>query len=122
MNTVFAGSGPLTTFVTETVSIDRGVLLAGAVTVSMLCEVWVGVSTPGTGALEGVEAEPPSTATTEYATRLRTAGCLGNAWGFIGRAWDIRFKEESADKNRRDVRYITAAIATRESRKMFKGA
>ena len=80
----------------------------------------MGVSTSGTGALEGVGDEPPSTATIEYVTRLRTAGCLGNTWGFIGKAWDIRFKEQSADMNRRDAKYMSVAIITRESCSRFK--
>ena len=90
MNKVFAGSNSLTTFVNTSDSIDRGVLLAEAVTVWTISAVRVRVRTSGTGAAEGVAAEPPSTATTEYGTRLRTAGCLGDAWGFSGRAWDMR--------------------------------
>lgn len=87
---VFAGLNSLTIFVAVIVSIGGGVLLAGAVTVSMLSDVWRRVMVSGTRAAEGVAAEPPpSTATTEYATRLRTAGCLGGAWGFSGKAWAI---------------------------------
>ena len=87
MSTVFAGSSSLTVFIATIVSMDRGVLLAGAVTVSMLSDVWMRVRTSGTGTAAGVTAEPPSTATTEYARRFCTAGCLRSAGGFSGKAW-----------------------------------
>lgn len=86
--TVFAGSNSLTTFVTTIVSTEGGALLAGTLMVSMLSDVWMRVRVAGTGAARGVAAEAPSTATTEYATRLLTAGWLGAAWGFSGKAWD----------------------------------
>ena len=79
MSTVFAGSNSLNVFIATVVSIEGGVLLAAAVTVSILSDVRMRVRTSGTGAIGGVAAEPPSTATTEYATRLRTVGCLGSA-------------------------------------------
>lgn len=81
--TVFAGSNSLTTFVATIVSTEGGALLAGTLMVSMLSDVWRRVR-----AARGVAAEAPSTATTEYATRLLTAGWLGAAWGFSGKAWD----------------------------------
>ena len=65
-----------------------------------------------TEAADAVTSEPPSTATTEYATRLRTGGCLGYAWGLSGKAWEISFKEQSANTNRRDLRDMTKANAT----------
>lgn len=79
ISTVFAGSNSLTVSVATIVSINSGMLLGGAVTVTMLSDVWMRVIVSGTGAAGGVAAEPPSTATTEYATRLRTAGRLGDA-------------------------------------------
>lgn len=78
-STVFPGSNSLTTFVATTVSIDGSKLLVGAVTVTMLSDVWIRVRVSGTGVAGGVAAEPPSTATTEYATRLWATGCLGGA-------------------------------------------
>lgn len=105
MYTVFAGSISLTTFVTTIFSIDHGVLLARVVTVSILSEVRMRVRISGTTAAtaaEVVAAEPPSTATTEYATRLRTAGCLGD-WGFIGKAYE---RKDSSDMIRKDVMRI----------------
>ena len=119
---VFAGSNSLTNFVATIVSIACGVLLAMAVTVSMLSDVWIRVMISGTGAAGGVAVEPPSTATTEYATRLRTAGCLGGAWGFSGTAWVIGFKEKSADTTRRDMRSMFEAITIREFWEMSKRA
>ena len=107
MNTVFSGSIPLTNSVTIIVSIDGGVLLAGAVTVVMLFDVWIRVRVSVTGAADVVISEPPSTSTTEYATRLWTVCRVGDAWGFSGKAKDIKFKEQSAHMNRRDVRHIT---------------
>lgn len=86
ISTVFAGSISVTIFVAILVSIDGGVLLAGIVTVSILSEVWMMVTVSDTGAAGDVTAESPSTATTEYATRLRTAGCFGGARGFSGKA------------------------------------
>ena len=73
------GSNSLTTFVATIISIDGDMVLAGAVTVTVLSDVSMRVRVSGTGTAGGVAAEPPSTATTEYATRLRTAGCLGGA-------------------------------------------
>ena len=110
MNKVFAGCNSLTTLVITIDSIDGGVLLAEAVTVWMLSAVRVRVRASGTGAAEDVAAEPPSTATTEYGTLLRAAGCLGDAWGFSGRAWDIRSTKQSTDMNRRNVRRMIDAI------------
>lgn len=70
------GSNSLTTFIATIISIDGGMVLAGAVTVTVLSDVWVRVRArvSRTGTAGGVAAEPPSTATTEYATPLRTAG------------------------------------------------
>ena len=113
MKTVFSGSGSLTTFVTTTVLISGGVLLARAVTVLMLSEVWMRVKISETEAADVVASEPPSTATTEYVTRLRTAGCLEYASGFSGRAWETGFKEQSANMNRRDLRHMIEANAMR---------
>ena len=117
---MFSGSGWLTTFVTTIVLIDGGVLLAGAVTVLVLSEVWIRVKISVTEAADIVASEPPSTATTEYATRLRTGGCLGYAWGFIGKAWQTSFKEQSANTNRRDLRHMTEANAMRVYWKPWK--
>lgn len=119
---VFAGSNSLTILVDTILSIACGVLLAGTVTVSILSDVWIRVMTSGTGAAGGVAAEPPSTATTEYATRLRTARCLGGAWGFSGKAWVMGFKEKSADMTSREVRSMIEAIAMTEFWEMAKGA
>ena len=79
ISTVFAGSNSLTVSVATIVSINGGILLVGAVTVTMLSDVWMRVIVSGAGVAGGVTAEPPSTATTEYATRLRSAGRLGGA-------------------------------------------
>ena len=115
MNMVFAGSNSLTTSVATIVSIDAGVLLARTVTVLVPSDVRVKVRISVTGAAGAVAVVPPSMATTEYATRLRTAGCLGDARGFNGKAWDIIFKEESADMTKIYVRHITKTTAKRES-------
>lgn len=88
ISTVFAGFNSLIICVAIIVSIDSDVLLAGAATVLMLSDVWMRVRVSTTGEAGGAPAEPPSTATTEYATRLRTTACLGGVWGFSGRAWD----------------------------------
>lgn len=112
MNLVFSGSISLTTSVTTTVSIDGGVLLAGAVTVTMLSDVQVRVRISVAGAAEVVAAEPPSMATTEYATCLRTAGCSGDARGLNGKAWDRRL-EQRANMKRIDVRHIIKSITKR---------
>ena len=119
---VFAGSNSLTTMVATMLSIACGVLLAGTVTVSMLSDVCIRVMTSGTGAAGGVAAEPPSTATTEYATRLRTARCLGGAWGFSGKAWTMGVKEKSVNMTRREVRSMIEEITTTEFWEMRKGA
>ena len=121
MKFVFSGSGSLTTLVTTIVLIDGGVLLAGAVTVLMLSEVWMRVKISVTEAADVVASEPPSTATTEYATRLRTGGCLGYAWGFSGKAWETSFKEQSANTNRRDLRHMIEGNAMRGYWKSLKG-
>ena len=110
--TVFAGAEPLTTSVTTTVSIGGGVLLEEAVTVSVLSDVRMKVKELCT-AIEVVAAEPPSTATTEYATRLWTAGCFGGDRNFRGKAWDKRFKEQSADVTRKHVRRMIEAMTMR---------
>ena len=109
----FVFSGSLTTFVTTIVLIDGGVLLAGAVTVLMLSEVWVIVKISVTKVADVVASEPPSTATTEYATRLRTGGCIGCACGLRGKAWETSFKEQSANMNKGDLRHMTKANAMR---------
>ena len=119
---VFAGSSSLTILVATMLSIACSVLLAGTVTVSMLSDVWIRVMTSGTGAAGGVAAEPPSTATTEYATRLRTARCLGAAWGFSGKAWVMGFKEKSVNMTRREVRSMIEVITTTEFWGITKGA
>ena len=108
--TVFGGPDSLTMFVATIVSIDGGVLLAGVVTVSILFEVCIRVIVANTGTAGDVGVEPPSTATTEYGTRLPTAGCLGGAWGFSGKAWEGRFEKESADITIKDVRRMVYAI------------
>ena len=74
-----------------------------------------------TEAADVVASEPPSTATTEYATRLRTGGCLGYAWGFSGKAWEKSFKEQSANMSRKDLRYMTEANALGVCWKSLKG-
>lgn len=122
MSMVFLGSNSLTISVTTTVSVDGGVLLAGTVTVLILSDVRVRVRISVAGAAEVVAAEPPSMATTEYATRLRTAGCLGDARGLNGKAWDKRLKEQSANMKRIDVRHIIKSIAKREYWKLLMGA
>lgn len=108
---VFAGSNSLTIFVATILSTACGVLLAGTVTVSMLSDVWMRVMVSGAGVGGGVAAEPPSTATTEYATRRRIAGCLGGACSFSGKAWVIGSKEKNADTTRREVRSMIEGIA-----------
>ena len=120
MRFVFLGSGSLTTFVTTIVLIDGGVLLAGAVTVLMLSEVWIRVKISVTEVADVVASEPPSTATTEYATRLRTGGCFGCVWGLRGKAWEKSFKEQSANMNKRDLRHMTKANAMRICRNWLK--
>ena len=77
ISTVFAGTNSLTILVAVIVSIDSGVLLVGAATVTMLSDVWMRVRVSGCWGAGTVAAEPPSPATPEYATRLRTTGCLG---------------------------------------------
>lgn len=106
METVFSGFSSLTTLVTTTVLIDAGMLLASAVTVLMLSEVWTRLKISVTEAADIVASEPPSTATTEYATRLRTRGCLEYVWGFSGKAWEARFKEQSTNTRRRDLGHM----------------
>lgn len=76
ISTVLSGFASLTTFVATIVSIEGGELLAELVTVKV----------SGVGRADGVAAEPPSTATTEYATRRRTWDCLVGSWGLTGRA------------------------------------
>ena len=65
MNTVCAGSISLIIFVVTLALVNGGVLLAGAVTVSIMSDVWMRVRVTGPTAAGVVEAEPPSTATTE---------------------------------------------------------
>lgn len=122
MSIVSAGSNSLTILVATMLSIACGVLLAGTVTVSMLSDVCNRVMTSGPGAAGGVATEPPSTATTEYSTRLRTARCLGGAWDFSGKAWVMGFKEKSANMTRREVRSMIEAITTAEFWEMTEGA
>ena len=67
-----------------------------------------------------VASAPPSTATTEYATRLRTGSCLECGWGFSGKAWETSFREQSANMNRRDLRHMIEANAMRVYWKSLK--